>query len=82
MKGKIEKNVFGEIEYVIGDFFIPHRKGCTGQYAILKREAWSVVDPIWVIDDSVVNFCWFNPPTFDSFIRTVAWLKEHYEELI
>lgn len=82
MKGKIERNVFGEIEYTMGPFFVPHRKGCTGQYAILKREAWSVVDPIWLIEDSIVSPVWFNPPTFDSYIRAVAWMKEHIEELI
>ena len=82
MKGKIERNVFGDIEYTMGQFFVPHRKGYTGQYAILKRDGWFVTDPIWLIEDSIVSPVWFNPPTFDSYIRAVAWLKEHIEELI
>lgn len=75
------RNVFGEIEYELGPFFVPHRTGSTGQYAILKHESWYVTDPVWYPDGDFSVLLWVSPPLFDSFIQAVAWLKAHYHEL-
>ena len=73
----VEKNVFGDIEYRLGEFFVPYRKGGTGKYVILKREPGKVVDPMWIPDGY-----WYNVPKFDSFIRAVRWLKENINDLV
>lgn len=71
----VKKNVFGDYEYCLENFFIPHRKGGTGKYAILKREPWCVTDPV------LMPF-WDKPPLFDSYIHAVVWLKENVDNLI
>lgn len=70
------KNVFGELEYTLGNFFIPHRTGCTGQYRILKHDPWYVTDARYA--DNI----WETVQPFDSWIQAVRYLKEHVEELI
>ena len=72
------KDVFGELEFSKGDFFVPHRVGGTGKYAILKREPWYVTDACIMICDS-----WFErTPLFDSWIQAVRYLKENFENLL
>ncbi len=72
------RNVFGEIEYTLGNFFVPHRVGCDGRYAILKREAWSVTDAYQIFDNIIME----QMMPFDSFIQAVRFLKENVENLI
>lgn len=72
------KNVFGELEYELGNFFVPHRTGCTGQYRILKHEPWYVTDACIVIGK---NF-WETIPPFDNWIQAVRFLKENYKDLL
>ena len=73
---KVYKNIFGELEYELGKFFVPHRTGCTGQYKILKREPWYVTDAVFN------NDIWDAVPPFDSWIQAVRFLKEHIDELL
>lgn len=70
------KNVFGELEYKLGDFFVPHRTGCTGQYRILKHMPWYVTDAVFA------NNIWDAVPPFDSWIQAVRFLKENYKDLL
>lgn len=72
------KNVFGELEFKLGAFFVPHRTGGTGKYAILKRMPWYVMDAYIVYGN---NF-WEKVPVFDSWIQAVRFLKENYKDLL
>ena len=72
------KNVFGELEFELGNFFVPHRTGGTGKYAILKHEPWYVTDAYIVIADMWYEHC----PLFDSWIQVVRFLKENYKDLL
>ena len=72
------KNIFGELEYELGDFFVPHRKGGTGKYCILKHEPWFVTDAYIVTAGILVDRC----PLFDSWIQAVRYLKENYRDLL
>lgn len=70
------RNVFGELEFELGDFFVPHRVGNTGQYRILKHMPWCVTDAVFA------DMPWDNVPPFDSWIQAVRFLKEHIDELL
>lgn len=70
------KNVFGELEFELGNFFVPHRTGGTGKYAILKHEPWYVTDAVFA--DNI----WEKVPLFDSWIQAVRFLKENYKDLL
>ena len=72
------RDVFGELEFSIGEFFVPHRTGGTGKYTILKREPWRVTAPVIMGEHNL----WDDVPVFDSFIQAVRFLKEHYTELV
>ena len=72
------KNVFGDLEYELGKFFVPHRTGCTGQYTILKNEPWCVTDAYIIIDGELFEPC----PLFDSWIQAVKFLKDNIHNLI
>lgn len=72
------RDAFGELQYELGDFFVPHRKGGTGKYVILKREAWYVTDA-WIITEGVL---FDKVPVFDSFIQAVRFLKENIKDLV
>lgn len=72
------KNVFGDLEYELGAYFVPHRTGCTGQYRILKHEPWCVTDACINYGE---NF-WETVPPFDSWIQAIAFLKKHIGELM
>lgn len=72
------RNVFGELEYTLGDFFVLHRTGNTGKYAILKREPWKVTDA-WLSIDGIL---FDRTPRFDSFIQAVRYLKENINDLV
>lgn len=71
-------NVFGELEYELGKFFVPHRTGCTGQYSILKREPWYVTDAYILIDGVLCE----QVMPFDSWIQAVRYLKRNFSDLI
>ena len=70
------RNVFGELEYELGDFFVPHRTGNTGQYRILKHEPW------YVTDARYADAFWDTVPPFDSWIQAVRYLKENVGKLL
>lgn len=70
------KNVFGELEFELGDYFVPHRTGCTNKYRILKHEPWYVTEARWA------ELPWDSLPTFDSWIQAVRFLKENVEYLL
>ena len=70
------RNVFGDLEFEIGNFFVPHRPGATGKYHILKHERW------YVTNASFAEIPWDDVPPFDSFIQACIWLKAHYTELL
>jgi len=70
------KNVFGELEFELGNFFVPHRTGCTGQYRILKHEPW------YVTDARFADEFWDTVPPFNSWIQAVKFLKENYKDLL
>ena len=72
------RNVFGELEYTLGDFFVLHRTGSTGKYVILKREPWYVTDAWIVYFDIIAD----KTPEFDSFIQAVRYLKENINDLV
>ena len=72
------KDVFGELQFELGNYFVPHRTGCTGQYAILKREAWYVTDAYIVYEGILIERC----PRFDSWIQAIRFLKENIEDLL
>ena len=72
------RNVFGELEFELGAFFVPHRTGCTGKYVILKHEPWYVTDAYIIIDGVLCE----HAPLFDSWIQAVKFLKENYEDLL
>ena len=72
------RNVFGELEYELGDFFVLHRTGSTGKYVILKREPWKVTDA-WISSDGIL---FDRTPLFDSFIQAVRFLKENIKDLV
>ena len=74
--GRKYKNIFGELEYELGNFFVPHRTGCTGQYRILKRETWYVTDAVFADE------FWNTVPPFNSWIQAVRFLKENYKDLL
>ena len=73
------RNVFGDLEYELGDFFVLNRKGGTGKYAVLKRGFWTVTDPMWCPGGVAFGD---RPPLFDSFIQAVRWLKENVNDLL
>lgn len=73
------RNVFGELEYNIDNFFIPHRTTWNNEFRILKREPWYVTDAYMIYDNEII---WEKAPTFDSWIKAVRFLKEHINELI
>lgn len=73
------RNVFGELEYELGDFFVPHRTGRTGQYCILKHAPCYVTDAYIILEEGL--FCEQVPP-FDSFIQAVRFLKENIKNLV
>lgn len=75
---KKHHNVFGELEFELGEFFVPHRTGCGGQYAILKHEPWYVTDAYIVIDNTLCEHC----QLFDSWIQAIRFLKENYKDLL
>ena len=71
------KNVFGELEFELGNFFVPHRTGGTGKYCILKHESW------YVTDARFADMPFYNEvPPFDSWIQAVRFLKENYKDLL
>ncbi len=72
------RNMFGELEFELGDYFIPHRTGCTGQYKILKHEPWRVTTAMIVYDGILVE----ETPNFDSWIQAIRFLKENIEDLL
>lgn len=72
------KDVFGELQFELGNYFVPHRTGCTGQYAILKREPWYVTDAYIVYEGILIERC----PRFDSWIQAIRFLKENIEDLL
>lgn len=72
------RNVFGELEFNLGDFFVPHRTGGTGKYTILKHEPWYVTDAYIIICDTWAEHC----PLFDSWIQAVRFLKENHRDLL
>ncbi len=74
------RNVFGDLEYELGDYFVPHRTGGTGKYCILKHEPWRVTDAYIVIDS--YNNWWEKTPLFDSWIQAVKFLKENIGDLL
>lgn len=67
------RDVFGEISYELGHFFVPHR-AVNGKYSILKREPYYVTDA-YVLYDGI--FLWDKAPVFDSWIQAVRFLKEN-----
>lgn len=71
-------NILGELEFELEKFFVPHRVGCDGRYAILKHELWYVTDAYISIDG---GWCEQVMP-FDSWIQAVRFLKNHINELI
>ena len=71
------KNVFGELEFELGAFFVPHRKGGTGKYCILKHEPWYVTDACQLYLGFIGEV-----PKFDSWIQAVRYLKENYKDLL
>lgn len=70
------KNIFGELEFELESFFVPHRTGNTGQYRILKREPW------YVTDARFADNIWETVQPFDSWIQAVRFLKENYKDLL
>ena len=70
------RNVFGELEFELGSFFVPHRTGCPGKYCILKHDAWAVTDAVFA--DNI----WERTPLFDSWIQAVRFLKENHKDLL
>lgn len=70
------RNVFGELEFEIGDFFVPHRTGSTGKYAILKHMPYYVTDAVWA------DLPWDEVPKFDSWIQAVRFLKKNVDWLL
>lgn len=72
------KDVFGELEFSMGNYFVPHKVGGTGKYVILKREPWYVTDAYVVICDTWVE----HAPLFDSWIQAIRYLKENFEKLL
>lgn len=70
------RDVFGELEFELGKFFVPHRTGGTGKYVILKHEPW------YVTDARFADAFWDTTPTFDSWIQAVRFLKENYKDLL
>ena len=75
------KNVFGELEFNLGNFFVPHRTGGTGKYVILKHEPWYVTDAMITHDEHGAYF-WETIPPFDSWIQAIRFLKENYKDLL
>ena len=68
------RNVFGELEYKIGAFFVTHKK--SGTYRIKKKEPWYVTNACFADNP------WWDTPEFDSFIQACIWLKAHHTELL
>ena len=80
------RNVFGDLEYELGDFFVLNRKDGTGKYAVSKRESSCIGRSFWIVDDPMwcpggVAFG-DRPPRFDSFIQAVSWLKANVNDLL
>lgn len=71
------KNVFGELEFELGNFFVPHRTGKTGKYSILKHEPWYVTNAC-----IVCGSFWETVQPFDSWIQAVRFLKKNYKDLL
>ncbi len=67
------RNIFGQLEYRRGAFFVTKKRDISAQYAVLKWDAWTVTDalifPVW------------DKPVFDSFIQAVRFLKENINDL-
>lgn len=70
------RNVFGELEYELGDFFVEHHTYGDGKYRILKHEPWYVTDAY----QTYLDFMW-PIPKFDSWIKAVRFLKENIKDL-
>lgn len=70
------RNVFGDLEFELGNFFVPHR-AVNGKYSILKHEPW------YVTDARLADLPFDNEvPPFDSWIQAVRFLKNNYDLLI
>ena len=72
------KNVFGELEFNLDNFFVPHR-AVNGKYSILKHEPWYVTDAyiMWEHTEFIER-----TPLFDSWIQAVKFLKENIKDLL
>lgn len=72
----ITRNVFGQIEPRIGNYFI--KKNQLGKYEILKDYLWYVSDA--VLSDPVLM--WIEIEPFDSLVKAYVWLKENVDNLL
>ena len=72
------RNIFGELEFELKDYFVPHR-AVNGKYSILKRKPYYVTDAYVLYDDI---FLWDKAPVFDSWIQAVRFLKENINNLL
>lgn len=72
----ITRNIFGEIEPRIGEYFI--RKNQSGKYEILKNYPWYVSNA--VLADPVLMWNGIEP--FDSLVKAYAWLKQNVKNLL
>lgn len=72
----ITRNVFGQIEPRIGNYFI--RKNQSGKYEILKNEPWYVTNA--VLNNPVLM--WDDIEPFDSLVKAYAWLKQNVKKLL
>lgn len=70
----IFRNIFGNLEYRIGDFFVENHKDRKCPFIIHKEEAWYITDAI------MKDFLGIGQ--FDSFIQAAIWLKNNHAELI
>ena len=71
------RNVFGDLEFELGAFFVPHR-AVNGKYSILKHEPWYVTNASIIYGEGF----WETVQPFDSWIQAVRFLKENYNNLI
>lgn len=66
------------LEYELGTFFVPHRKGADGKYHILKHEPWYVTDAYICLG----NVWAAQVQGFDGWVQAIRYLKENIGDLI
>lgn len=69
------RNVFGTLEYSIGEFFVTHHRSCDRKYVIMKRYPW-------MISDAVLKDCFLSAPEFETWIQACLWLNKNVNELL